>query len=175
MSLATRRKPEAPTDDPVIEVIREAARANVERFSLRRVASDIGMSHTGLRDFIAEVNPRTPYGSVRERLYRWAMLAGIALPDSTPARVSEPSREYARPPRVPPAAYQLVYDHCRTLHSAGVPEEMIEEARRLMSGETFNTLHAQMADERDERGWIADVQAAWAFVEQTLRAQGFDL
>lgn len=90
-------------------------------------------------------------------------------------RVSEPTREYGRTPRVPPAAYQLVYDHCRTLERAGVSEDMIEEARKLMSGETFNTLHAQMVDERDERGWVNDVEAAWAFIRQTLAAQGFDL
>lgn len=84
-------------------------------------------------------------------------------------------RTRSLPPRVPPVAYQLVYDHCRTLVDAGVPEDLVEEARRLMSGETFNTLHAQMADERDERGWINDVQAAWAFIRQTLEAQGFQL
>lgn len=78
-------------------------------------------------------------------------------------------------PRMPPRAYELVYEHCRTLQQAVVPEDVIEEARRLMSGETFNTLHAQMADERDERGWINDVQAAWAFIRQTLEAQGYEL
>lgn len=85
--------------------------------------------------------------------------------------------EYGAPPRlrIPPAAYQLVFDYCESLERAGVPEEQIDEARRLMSGETFNTLRKHMLDERTEEGWVKDVKAAWAFIKDTLRAQGFDL
>lgn len=82
----------------------------------------------------------------------------------------------ARPiSRVPPRAYQLIYEYCGSLEQAGVPEEQIDEARRLMSGETFNTLRKHMLDERTEEGWVKDVKAAWAFIKDTLKAQGFDL
>lgn len=80
-----------------------------------------------------------------------------------------------RSPRVPPAAYQLVYEYCQRLEAAGVDEEVVEEARRLMSGETFNTLRKHTSDERDENGWIKDIQAAWAFIRDTLRQQGYAL
>ncbi len=92
-------------------------------------------------------------------------------------KVSEGRREWGAkmPARVPPRAYQLVYENCTTLEGAGVPEDTIEEARRLMSGETFNTLRKHMADERTEDGWVKDVKAAWAFIKDSLKAQGFDL
>lgn len=76
---------------------------------------------------------------------------------------------------VPPRAYDLIYDYCRLLEDAEVPEEQIEEARRLMSGETFNTLRAHMLRDRDEDGWVKDVKAAWAFIKDQLQSQGFDL
>lgn len=78
-------------------------------------------------------------------------------------------------PRVPPRAYELIYGYCKQLEEAEVPEDAIEEARRLMSGTTFNTLRAHMVDDRDEDGWIKDVKAAWAFIKQELQRQGFDL
>lgn len=173
-----RRATEIEVADPVLEIIRESARANVERYSLRHVAAAIGMSHTGLAAFVAETNPSTPYGSVRERLYKWAVLTGLKLPEgSIVARVSESAPAYSArtAPRIPPRAYQLVYEYCGALESAGVPEEQIEEARRLMSGETFNTLRKHMADERDEEGWVKDVKAAWLFIKSQLKAQGYDL
>lgn len=91
------------------------------------------------------------------------------------ARDGSTTYEAKIPPRVPPRAYQLVYEYCTTLEGAGVPEDTIEEARRLMSGETFNTLRKHMADERTEDGWVKDVKAAWAFIKDSLKAQGFDL
>lgn len=105
--------------------------------------------------------------------------------ETSTSRVSESSPTFGtaidRPtaartaPRIPPRAYQLVYEYCGALESAGVPEEQIEEARRLMSGETFNTLRKHMADERDEEGWVKDVKAAWLFIKSQLKAQGYDL
>ncbi len=97
-----------------------------------------------------------------------------------PARVREgevaPERATVRSaPRVPPAAYQLIYEYTTLLEDAGVPEIAIDEARRLMSGETFNTLNSGAIGVRDEAGWLKDVKAAWAFIKDTLRAQGFDL
>lgn len=94
-------------------------------------------------------------------------------------RVSETSPTFGSaarvPVRMPPRAYQLVYEYCSALEAAGVDEDHIEEARRLMSGETFNTLRKHMADERDEDGWMKDVKAAWVFIRDTLKAQGYDL
>jgi transcriptional regulator with XRE-family HTH domain len=78
-------------------------------------------------------------------------------------------------PLIPPGAYQLVFDYCKLLEEAGVDEDVIEEARRLMSGETFNTLRKHMVDERTEAGWVKDVKAAWAFIKDSLKAQGYDL
>lgn len=97
------------------------------------------------------------------------------------ARVRESSRGYTAfspptvTPRIPPRAYNLIYDYCTRLEEAGVPEAQIEEARRLMSGTTFNTLNKYTSDPRDEAGWIKDIRAAWAFIRDVLTKQGFDL
>jgi transcriptional regulator with XRE-family HTH domain len=106
-----------------------------------------------------------------------AVLRSGAVPEARATRVREigPQYEAKIPPRIPPRAYQLVYEYCTILEAALVPEETIEEARRLMSGETFNTLRKHMADERTEDGWVKDVKAAWAFIKDSLKAQGFDL
>lgn len=121
--------------------------------NLEDIARALGISAKQLRD---GAHPsRTDRGGMRER----------ASSDHN-ARV---------PVRIPPRAYQLVYEHCQTLEQAGVEEDVIEEARRLMSGETFNTLRKHMADERTEEGWLKDVSAAWAFIRESLRAQGYDL
>lgn len=96
---------------------------------------------------------------------------------ASPGRVRESTGGYAaRPmPRVPPRAYQLIFEYCEALEQAEVPEELVDEARRLMSGETFNTMRKHTAQERSEEGWIKDVKAAWAFISDTLREKGFDL
>lgn len=78
-------------------------------------------------------------------------------------------------PRLPPRAYQVVFDHCTTLEDAGVPEDLIEEARRLMSDDTFNTLNKGQADPRTETDWIKDIEAAWVFIRDRLKAKGFRL
>jgi transcriptional regulator with XRE-family HTH domain len=100
---------------------------------------------------------------------------GKVRPPASPSRRGAPVANDKARPRIPPRAYQLVYEYCSILESAEVPEETIEEARRLMSGETFNTLRKHMADERTEDGWVKDVKAAWAFIKDSLKAQGFDL
>lgn len=95
-----------------------------------------------------------------------------------PGRVSEGGTSAyvaRRAPPLPPVAYQRVYEHCRVLAEAGVPEELVEEARRLMSGETFNTLRAGPRDERSDESWLKDVEAAWLFVRDRMHALGFKL
>lgn len=182
LSRAARLPPTvAPKEEPKdldLELMREEARGAVERSGLREIARQIGMSHTGLRDFIATPNPRTPYGAIRWRLKRWAVLRGVALSDTdlTPPTVQRADASpKAVPATIPPRAYKLIYDYTQILAAAGVPDEAIDEARRLMSGQTFNTLRAHMIDDRDEEGWVKDVKAAWALIKSELRRQGFDL
>lgn len=90
-----------------------------------------------------------------------------------PIRAGVPSTRGAL--RMPPRVYNLVFEYCEKLEAAGVPEESVDEARRLMSGETFNTLRAGARDDRTEDGWVKDVKAAWAFIRDTLRAKGYEL
>ncbi len=78
-------------------------------------------------------------------------------------------------PRLPPRAYQAVFEHCITLEGAGVPEDLIDEARRLMSDDTFNTLNKGQTDSRTESDWMKDIEAAWVFIRDRLRAKGFRL
>lgn len=78
-----------------------------------------------------------------------------------------------RTPRIPPRAYQVIYEHCQAMERAGVPEHMIDEARRLMSDETFNTMNLRTYVPRDEAGWLKGITAAWAFLADVLADKGF--
>jgi hypothetical protein len=168
-----RKKAEEPPKDEQLEAVRRAARDAIASSSLRAVAKEIGVAHSTLREFTREDSPRDPYGVGRRRLLAWGEARGVV----PRRRVSEqgPGWAVSPAPRIPPRAYQLVFEYCKLLDEAGVPEEQVEEARRLMGGETFNTLRKHMNDERTEDGWVKDVKAAWAFIKDTLRAQGFDL
>lgn len=174
-------KPTADLLEDALDAIREALRVVTREASLRVVAKEVGVSHTALRDFIRVEAPRTPYGETRRKLFAWAAGRGMRLVDAellqTQRRaVAERGPRYAAvPASIPPRAYKLIYDYTQLLADAGVPEEAIEEARRLMSGQTFNTLRAHMIDDRDEEGWVKDVKAAWALIKSELRRQGFDL
>lgn len=59
-------------DDAYIEFARELARREVQRSSLRLVASEVGISHVALRDFIADGNHHTPRGATRSKLLAWS-------------------------------------------------------------------------------------------------------
>lgn len=126
--------------------------------NLEDIAEALGMS-VGALKALAEERAPAPVkgvgGRVRERA---AMDYGALVP-----------------PRIPPAAYQLIYDYTQRMEEVGVPEHAIEEARRLMSGTTFNTLNKRTVVPRDEKGWILDVKASWSFISRVLREQGFDL
>ncbi len=69
----------APAVHPLaaVDVLRYAAQAAVQRSTLRRVAAEIGMSHSGLRTFIGGT---APYSATLTRLRAWhARQDGVTL------------------------------------------------------------------------------------------------
>ncbi|MBX3173250.1 MAG: hypothetical protein KF709_02505 [Gemmatimonadaceae bacterium] len=68
------------SQDMLVEQARQAARRAVDGSSLRRVSSEIGISHQTLADFIAAGSTRSPYGSSREKLLAWARANGAREP-----------------------------------------------------------------------------------------------
>jgi hypothetical protein len=58
-----------------VETLREAARIRVEETSLRVAASEIGMSHRGLEDFIGGTKP---HASTAKKLTEWYLKSAAA-------------------------------------------------------------------------------------------------
>jgi transcriptional regulator with XRE-family HTH domain len=66
-----------------ISAIRTAATRHVAETSLRHVAREIGMSPSGLSNFLQRVN--TPYGKTRAKLLAWFSRSGWLHLDSSEA------------------------------------------------------------------------------------------
>ena len=72
----------APADVRVsVDAMRRAAAVAVEAASLRSVAADVGMSPTGLRQFL---NGRAPYSATLRRLTAWYVRWELARAGFTP-------------------------------------------------------------------------------------------
>jgi hypothetical protein len=61
------------------------------------------------------------------------------------------------------------------MKAARVPEELIDEAERLMIDGAFGKLHVRDPRARDEADLIRDIEAAWLFIRDVLRRQGFKI
>lgn len=75
----------------------------------------------------------------RGEIGRAAARSRRGVPKSAASKVfreSGPASDARFPLRVPPKAYQLIYERCTTLETAGVPDDVVEEARRSMSVST---------------------------------------
>lgn len=92
--------------------------------------------------------------------------------ETAPAR---PGGSSALAQRLKPAAYEVALTYLRRLRSAGLPDETVDEAERLMLDSTYNKLHARDPRERTEEEQIVDLDAAWAFITLILREQGIRL
>lgn len=93
--------------------------------------------------------------------------------ESEPSMVSEPSAQYfAADPvlarRLPPRAYEFVYDCLRKLEGISLPVESIEVAERFMIDAAFNKLNSRDPRERTEDDMLKDLRAAWVFVKDVL-------
>lgn len=64
----------SPSPRVPIERIREAAAFAIEATSLRKAAKEIGLSPSGLKDFVE--HERQPYKSTRKKLYEWYLKHG---------------------------------------------------------------------------------------------------
>lgn len=156
----------------VARVVREARK--YLRLSQAELAERLHVTRATVSNWERGVHPP----AVRElrTIAEYVEAQAAAEGNQSRAVVAERGPRYAAvPATIPPRAYKLIYDYTQLLTDAGVPEDAIEEARRLMSGQTFNTLRAHMIDDRDEEGWVRDVKSAWALIKSELRRQGFDL
>ena len=77
--------------------------------------------------------------------------------------------------RLPLRVYERVLDYIHQLEAAGVSEEQIDEAERLMIDGAFNKLNKRDVRQRSEDELITDIDAAWDFITFVLRREGFPL
>jgi transcriptional regulator with XRE-family HTH domain len=124
----------------------------------------------------------TPTATTVEEIARALGISVKALEamarELAPAKgVAERGRAYlaAPAPRIPPRAYQLIYERVQLMEKAGVPEQTVDELRRLMTDEAFNTMNFRTTEPKTEQGWIDDINAAWAFIRDVLGKRGFKL
>lgn len=71
--------------------------------------------------------------------------------------------------RLAPAVYERIYRYLGMMAAAGLPEEKIQEAHRLMSVYSQSKLHAGQPDEPDSvDDQLADIEAAWNAIRESI-------
>jgi transcriptional regulator with XRE-family HTH domain len=88
--------------------------------------------------------------------------------------VREGYRVYSQLParRLPPKAYELVYDYTQKLAQAGLSADEMEEAERFLVDGAYNKLNAREPGEKSEDDLIMDIKAAWQFVREVVNRSG---
>jgi hypothetical protein len=88
--------------------------------------------------------------------------------------VRERLKVYPQPPtkRLPPRAYELVYDYTRKLEGIGLAPEEVEEAERFLVDAAYNKINAREPGEKSEDDLILDINAAWKFVREVVNRNG---
>lgn len=84
----------------------------------------------------------------------------------------EPIVTSRRGVRLPPAAYARLWGYLERLRDAGLGEEQIEEAERIMSDPRYAKLNKRNGRELSGDEWAAFVDAGWAAVWETLARAG---
>lgn len=77
--------------------------------------------------------------------------------------------------RLPARPYERVLAYLHQLEAAGVAEEQIDEAERLMIDGAFNKLNKRDVRERNADELMTDIDAAWEFIAFVLRREGYEL
>lgn len=164
-----------------IEKVREELRRRVALSALRRVAAEIGISHTALAGFVREESPRDPYGIGRRRLLEWGVRHGVLdkveLSGPLPWRplasvVAEAATEYAGRPALTEEGLRQIRAHIRTLSEAGLDEYRLFAVEDLLRRNPFEALRASPAGAqgRDE---IGDIDRAFRYIADVLSDEGF--
>lgn len=157
------------------------------RLSQEQAAKRLGVSRTTIVNWEAEEGGTSPSeADVRRAATAYEVDAELLLSEGRavllnptfPSAVAEaPSAGYdARPRRrLPPKVYAVVHEYLERLADAGVSEEMIDEAERLMTEFNYSKLHKAAKRERSEEDQVIAVRAIWDAIEITLRDQGVKL
>ncbi len=77
--------------------------------------------------------------------------------------------------RLPLAAYAEVLQYLERLDAAGVSDDVIDEAERLLVDFAYNKLNKRDPRHRTEAELITDIRAGWAFIHEVLTRQGANL
>lgn len=77
--------------------------------------------------------------------------------------------------RMPPRLYELVHGFLTRLADAGVSEEEIDEAERLMVDYSYSKLHSRDSREPTEDDRMLQARAIWSLIEETMRDKGVKL
>lgn len=77
--------------------------------------------------------------------------------------------------RLPPRAYERVYEYLGRMEQAGASEEQMDLAERLMNDERYGKLNSKGPSTRTEDDVIEEIDAAWAFVWELATRGGLTI
>jgi len=163
-----------------LELVRDRAREEVAKSSLRRVAKEIGISHTALAGFVRADSPREPYGHGKSKLLAWGEENGIIYRRSRESRpisffVGEMLEHIEQPQRRPSqAVLDRIRVHHKTLYAAGANSPLCGAVDELLAHNPFYTLRSHHQDLSDVDR-IRDVDRTFAYVCELLIDEGFKL
>lgn len=73
--------------------------------------------------------------------------------------------------KLPPRAYEKVYRYVEKLRNADIPEEMIDEAERLMVDPLYSKINKRDIRERSTEDLITDIDAAWSWIREVVERE----
>lgn len=169
------------TNDAVMadspKAIGERIRAGREKMGItqRQLADEVGATEVSVSGWERGLSvPKQP------NFGRLALLLGLSENElrygspPAPRRVAEtPSgHNYTTGrPKLPPRAYERVYNYVERLRTAGIPEDMIDEAERLMVEPLFSKFNKRDIRERTEEDHITDIDAAWSWIREVAERE----
>jgi transcriptional regulator with XRE-family HTH domain len=73
--------------------------------------------------------------------------------------------------KLPPRAYERVYNYLEKMRAADLPADMIEESERLMVDPLYSKINKRDIRERSEEDLITDIDASWSWIREVVERE----
>lgn len=146
----------------------------VARKNNRQIALAVGVHHVTVSDWLGG---QLPQGDTIRKLSEFLGVSREWLEYGTGAAkapfrvVAEAPAGYATRAKLPPRAYERVYQYVERMRAAEIPDDMIEEAERLMVDPLYSKINKRDIRERSEEDLITDIDAAWSWIREVVERE----